>query len=322
MLIVIIGGLLFSPTFTLNAFWNVVLPCLPLSFLVASSLWRSVCPLSYLNMISSGKQGERVLRAKYIPRANAISVSLLFLLVPTRRFLFNENGIALAMLLLSIGVLAAYYGSFFIAKAGFCNSICPVLPVEKLYGQHPLIELKSSKCPSCTICTAKGCVDLSPQKAIRSATSKKPGSQDGWITTAFGVFAASFPGFIWGFYTIGNITWIEAGAVYLHIGVFSLISYLLVFTATRFFQWPARYVLPILAAASILCYYWFAIPQMLQFFGISSNLNVSVFRSVIYAVIGLWLARAVYQSKAFVATTKKIGLANQQRAIKSKIFDF
>ena len=56
------------------------------------------------------------------------------MLVPARRFLCNEHGIALAVVVISVAVAALAFGAVFDFKAGFCNAICPGLPVEKLYG--------------------------------------------------------------------------------------------------------------------------------------------------------------------------------------------
>ena len=109
-------------------------------------------------------------------------------------------------------------------KAGFCNSICPVLPVERLYGQAPLATLSNPRCPDCTLCTPRGCIDLSPSKSVAQTFGPVRRSQ-AWLFTSFGVFAGSFPGFVLGYFTWQDVPFAAAGTVYLAVGLVSAGSY-------------------------------------------------------------------------------------------------
>ena len=98
-----------------------------------------------------------------------------------------------------MAALAIAGGLAFDAKAGFCNAICPVLPVERLYGQSPLVRIGNPRCSSCTAC-APACIDRSPVRAPRQALGAAA-SRRFWTFSAFGGFAAAFPGFVLGYFT-------------------------------------------------------------------------------------------------------------------------
>ncbi len=288
----ILIGLLFQfPGISVKLFWNILIPLLPLTFLITPILWRSLCPLATLNMLSNGSIGRRKLKIPSLPHVGNFGLILLVIMVPARRFLFNEHGAILAATILLVAVTALALGAVFDAKAGFCNTICPVLPVEKLYGQHPLWEMRNPRCKPCTLCTPKGCVDLAPKKAITRAIGKTAGAH-AWLKTGYGMFAAAFPGFILGYFVTPNTSIAFAGTIYLQIAFWALGSYLITTSLVRLTRQKAASTLPILAAASIGIYYWFTAPLVLSVFG-PTALSVMIFRSVLLAIIGFWLGRAL-----------------------------
>ncbi|MDX1396662.1 MAG: hypothetical protein R3195_19940, partial [Gemmatimonadota bacterium] len=142
--VVAVGGLivllLVAPEPTLAWTWNVVVPVLPATFLLTPAIWRNACPLATLNEIPS-HIGRRGRNPTPLMASGAIAAGALFVLVPARRAVLNGSGEALAGLLIALGIAALVLGSYFAARSGFCNGVCPVLPVERLYGQHPLIEV-------------------------------------------------------------------------------------------------------------------------------------------------------------------------------------
>ncbi len=289
--VVLLAGLLFRPQSILNILWNVVIPLLPATFLISTAIWRSVCPLATLNMFTNGWWKRKRLTAKNVPRVQAMGIMLLLLLVPARRFLFNEHGDFLAIVIIAVAVAALVLGSVFDSKSGFCNAICPVLPVEKLYGQHPLWGLQNPRCATCQLCTAKGCIDLSPNKSIHRAVKGGSGNPP-WLTSAYGVFAASFPGFVFGYFSVENTSIAGALSIYLQIGAWALASYVFFYLMFRLLRVPSSIALPLVAAVAIGVYYWFASP------GISSAFNGSVIlanaiRSVALGLAAYWLYRAL-----------------------------
>ena len=139
----LLAALLLEPEIALLVLWSAAIPLLPATFLINPGLWRNVCPLATLNMFSGDIVGHRRLTARLIPPAGLLGIVLLAVMVPARRFLFNANAVALASTIAAVALAALVLGIFFEGKAGFCNSICPVLPVERLYGQSPLMQVSN-----------------------------------------------------------------------------------------------------------------------------------------------------------------------------------
>ena len=159
----LIVGLFSAPESALGLLWNVLIPILPATFLLSPLIWRALCPLATLNLLPNGLFAARTMPAALQKTLGTAGIALLLILVPARRFLFNEEGAILGIVILAVGALALGLGAIYPQKAGFCNTLCPVLPVEKLYGQHPLVAMKDTRCASCVRCVPKGCLDLAPQ---------------------------------------------------------------------------------------------------------------------------------------------------------------
>ena len=289
--LILIGGFIVQPEFALPVFWNVLIPALPASFLIAPALWRGTCPLATLNMLPNSRMGRRALPKRAIPTVNALGIVLLVVLVPARRFLFNEHGIALAVVVIAVAVAAVALGTVFDAKAGFCNAICPVLSVEKLYGQHPLVRMGNPHCALCLLCTPKGCMDLAPEKSAIQALGTAQKST-AWFKTAFGVFAAAFPGFVVGYFTTTNGPLSTAPSIYLNIALWACGSYLVVVMTVWLLKVRVAVVLPVLAATSIGLYYWFVAPIVAGTLGIAPTGTVIIQSAAIVLVV-VWLRRSL-----------------------------
>jgi hypothetical protein len=146
LMLVLIATLVLWPKPTLHVLWDMVIPLLPAVFLVNPLLWRNVCPLATLNAVS-GRVGYRAFGGSTALTAWTAGIVLLLVMVPARRFVFNSNGPVLSLTIAAVAALALVAGVLYARRAGFCNAICPALPVEKLYGQAPLRRC-SPLCPS------------------------------------------------------------------------------------------------------------------------------------------------------------------------------
>ncbi len=252
----LVTALVWKPSVALAVLWDVAIPLVPASLLISPALWRNVCPLATLNMLPNGVAGRRIPGKRLAAAATTAGILLLVILVPARRFLFNADGPALAITILAVAVLALVLGARFEAKAGFCNGVCPVLPVERLYGQHPLVEIGNPRCTPCTLC-ATGCLDIAPRKSI--ATVLGPARKSGaWLTTPYGIFAAAFPGFVLGYYLLHNVSLRAAGTVYLEVALWAGASYLVTLAGTWVFGLGAAATVRGLAVTAAGIYYWFA----------------------------------------------------------------
>ena len=288
--VVLLVGLVVRAEIALDVLWNVLIPLVPASLLVSPAIWRNVCPLATINMLLNRSAGGRVLKPNIISSAGMWGIVLLGILVPARRFLFNSDGIALAVTIVLVAVAALVLGAFFQFKAGFCNAICPVLPVERLYGQHPMVAIGNPRCNPCTLCTSKGCIDLTPTKSIAQTLGSARRSH-AWLMTGYGVFAASFPGFVVGYYTTQDGPLSTAGAVYGHVAIWALASYLATVVLVRAFNTNAGRTMVLLAASAAGLYYWFAAATITSAFAIEGIPTLGI-RVVGLTLVGVWLLRA------------------------------
>ena len=286
----LIAGFLFYPENTLNIQWNILIPILPATFIIAPGLWRNMCPLATLNMMFNKFAKRQTLPLKYVSAAGITGLLLLGILVPARRFMFNENGIALGATVLAVAIIALLLGAVFSRKAGFCNGICPILPVERLYGQSPLFRISNSRCLPCELCTGPRCIDLDPRISIMETIGEGYNSNK-WLLTPFGVFAASFPGFVAGYYTIQNVPFSQAGSIYYHIFFWAGVSFLIANIFIRLFRLKTRLALSILAGITVGIYYWFSAPIIATAWSLGSPAEW-ILRFAIFTLIATWFMRA------------------------------
>lgn len=280
----------------LTVLWNILIPLVPASLLISPAIWRNVCPLATLNLLSNRSVGGRVLPVEWLPGAGLVGIALLALMVPARRFLFNSDGLVLAITVSLVAVLALVLGGFFKVKAGFCNAICPVLPVERLYGQHPLVGVPNPRCAPCTHCTVKGCIDLAPRKSIAQTLGATRRSHE-WLTTGYGVFAAAFPGFVVGYYTTQDVSLSLAGSVYLNVALWSLGSYVATVLVVRAINMTASLAMVLLAGAAAGLYYWYAGSVIATEFDLAGT-GTAALRMVGLTIVAYWLFRAVPHAAA------------------------
>lgn len=283
-------GLVWRPDASLKILWNVVIPLVPASLLISPMLWRNSCPLATLNMISNRLAGRRTPSGPLAAGSTTLGVALLVVLVPARHFVFNTDGPALAMTIIAVAGAAVVLGAVFDAKAGFCNAMCPVLPVERLYGQSPLVNVANSRCPSCTLCT-QACLDLAPRKSIARVLGGARHSR-AWLKTPFGIFAASFPGFVLGYFTTADGPLTSAASIYVRVGAWAGLSYVLAVAAVVVFRIPAARIFPALAALAVGLYYWFAAPNLAAALGAPKAGEV-VLRVAALSLVAIWWWRAM-----------------------------
>jgi nitrite reductase (NADH) large subunit len=299
--LVLLAGLVAAPKPTLHILWDMVIPLLPAAFLLNPLLWRNVCPLATLNSLPGERVPPRHPDSATVSRAWIVGILLLALLVPARRFLFNQNGLALAFTIVLVALLALGTGFAFSRRSGFCNAICPVLPVEKLYGQSPLFDVGTARCGTCTVCTPIGCIELARAKTI-AQTLGPARRANGWLGSPFGAFAAAFPGFIIGYFTTQNGSPGTAVSVYLHVGLYAGASYLLVSLLAWMLRLPSTIELLLLGASSIALYYWLAAPTLAAAYD-APDVGPVVVRIAALALIAIWVSRGLTRARAHVAAT-------------------
>jgi hypothetical protein len=188
----LVGLGLVSPA-TPRVFWTILLPLLPLSVvLMGFHPWRQICPLAWFGEVgrtlNRGAQ-RRVpawLERWFFPVTFAVLLAMLVLrLVAT-----NGDPLWLSGLLLVAAVAAAATNAVFTGKT-WCNFVCPVGFVERVYTEPgSLRSTPSSLCVQCTACK-RHCPDIDQENAYwKDLTSR--GRQ-------LAIYA--FPGLVLAFYT-------------------------------------------------------------------------------------------------------------------------
>ncbi len=234
--------------------WGLAVPLLPLVFFIAPGLWRNICPLAAANQLPRLGGFTRGIahseRAKEL--AYPIGIALFFALVVGRKLLFNDSGEASAVLVL--GALAGAFagGLIFKGKSGWCSSICPLLPVQRLYGQTPFVTVANTHCRPCVGC-AKNCYDFNPR--IAWLADQYDGARHYAGYRRF--FAGVLPGFILAYYLVPPGDPLEMGLLTLGYMGLSLALY---HAADVLLKARQNEVPVLFAAAALNIYYWFAAP--------------------------------------------------------------
>jgi hypothetical protein len=240
-------------------------------------------------MLPNRPAGGRMLGNGEISKAGMIGIILLAVMVPARRFLFNADGPVLAMTVVVVVGLAVILGAVFDRKAGFCSSICPVLPVERLYGQRPLLMVANVRCTPCTMCVSRGCLDITQTKSIAQVLGRDRMSH-AWLGTHFGVFAAAFPGFVIGYNLTTNGAVSTAGLVYFTIGVASALSYAITVALVLVLNLEAGATVRGLGALAFAAYYWFAAATITRDLALPS-FALGLIRGAALALLVIWMSR-------------------------------
>ena len=138
----------------LPLFWGLIVPVLPLMFMLTPGVWRNICPLASSNQAPRrlGLIKGRVQKSLATGAAFPIGIGLFIAAIVARRLLFSTSGPATAALI--VGAMAAAFGGglLFKGKSGWCSSVCPLLPVQRLYGQTPFIKVANTQCEPCVGC--------------------------------------------------------------------------------------------------------------------------------------------------------------------------
>jgi len=257
-------ALMIRPRFGLSALWRVLIASAPALLVFAPGIWRNICPLATSANLLRRRHFKRWrLGPAWQGRFFFFSLVLLLILVPLRHVVLDTNGILTAGLLMGVTIVAAVLGSLFEGKSGWCSGLCPVLPVETLYGSRPGVTVSNMHCDRCERCVGV-CPDSTPGMDPLGANLTQ------WHTVAGMLMAGGFPGFVWGWFQVGDYTgpegWSHLGRAYgLPIGAMmvTLAIYLVVRLALTA-QHRTR-LTRVFAASAVACYYWYTIPALVGF---------------------------------------------------------
>lgn len=188
---------------------------------------------------------------------------MLFVIVPVRHIVLDTNGLATALTLALVAVAAFTAGYFFEWKSGWCSGLCPVHPVEKMYGQKVLFTPPNSHCGRCQNCVIP-CPDSIPDMNPAKANMRKSHRISSTL------LVGGLPGFIWGWFHVpdcnANAHWTDCvlafGLPYLTLGV-SLSLFLSLRKYLHEKHEPL--IVSAFAAAAVSFYYWYRIPALVGY---------------------------------------------------------
>jgi NADPH-dependent 2,4-dienoyl-CoA reductase/sulfur reductase-like enzyme/ferredoxin len=294
--------LVLRPEQGLFLLWKLVIPIVPAIFLVAPGLWRNVCPLAALNQLPRLAGFTKGLAHTPAIREYSFVVGIVafFALVSARKFLFNDDGLATAVLIGGALGLAFLGGVVFKGKSGWCSSVCPMLPVQRLYGQTPFVTVPNAHCKPCVGCT-KNCYDFNPRVAYLADQYDDDRRYVGYRR----FFAAVFPGFVAAFYLVPDPPAVTVQRMYFEFAAYMAVSLAAFTTLETFAKVRANTLTALFAVIAFNVYYWFAaetfvgaVSQIVQ--APAAPLWVWVIRGAAIAVTAVWLMRTLAVERRFV----------------------
>jgi len=258
----IIYNLIFNPSLGINLFWNILIPIAPLLLVFLAGLWRNVCPMASMSLLFRhlGMSKRKKLTIKQSGKLNLIAIIALFIIVPMRHAIFDMNGPATAILLFSIAAIAIVVGFFYEWKSAWCSGLCPIHPVEKLYGQKSKLSLPNAHCNECFKCVTP-CPDSTPNINPLSTSKTIYHKLTGFLTIG------AFPGFVWGWFQFPDFQGIYSFGqlimIYKQPMLGAIVTTLVYVILKRYIT--KNELIKLFAALAISCYYWFRIPALLGF---------------------------------------------------------
>ena len=254
----ILINLIFFQKLGLTLFWNILIPVAPVLLVIAVGVWRNVCPLGSLSLLPrhSGLSKRKRLTVEQSGALSLIAVIALLILAPLRHVLFDISGIATALLIMIVGVIAVITGFYFEWKSAWCSGLCPLYPVEKLYGMSNRFSIPNVQCDQCYRCVTP-CPDTTPGytpfTVAKTTYHKIAGS----------IMVGGFPGFVWGWFQVPTMKeklGLEQLLLVYNMPILGLVTTLLFFLILKRF-FPTGKLVSVFAASAVSCYYWFKLPS-------------------------------------------------------------
>jgi len=257
--------LIFFPATGIMLFWNILIPIAPLVLVLATGVWRNVCPLATTNLVprhykwSKGKK----LTPRQMGKLNLIGVSMLYLIVPLRHAVFNLNGPATAGLIFFMASVGFGLGFIYEWKSVWCSGLCPVHPVEKLYGGNVMMPVPNAHCGECMNCVIP-CPDSTPNM------NPNLSGRNLYQKASAVLIIGGLPGFIWGWFHVPDSAQILSVTDFFSVYLFPVAGLLTSLLVYGLLTWAlprsaGKKLAAFFAAAAVSCYYWYRIPSLFGF---------------------------------------------------------
>jgi len=156
-----------APGIAGRIFWTVAVASLPLLFVTAGyHRWRRICPLAAMAQWPArlGIGGRRRAGTWLQAHAYGVVFGVFLVCLWLRLVATNGDGRALAAFLATLCAGAFVTGTIYTGKT-WCNYVCPVSFVEKLYTEpRGLRDTPNSQCGACTACRP-ACPDINEENS-------------------------------------------------------------------------------------------------------------------------------------------------------------
>jgi CRP-like cAMP-binding protein len=175
-----------------GAVWTILVAGLPIFIvLVGYHRWRRICPLAFFAQLPARLKRPGTRKAGPWLEANYYYVvfGVFFISLWLRLIATNGDAYAIMAFFVVLSLTALLFGMLYTGKT-WCNYVCPVSFVEKIYTEpHGLRETPNSQCTKCTACK-KFCPDINEENGYWKDIDSRP--------KRFIYYA--FPGLVFGFY--------------------------------------------------------------------------------------------------------------------------
>jgi NADPH-dependent 2,4-dienoyl-CoA reductase/sulfur reductase-like enzyme/ferredoxin len=302
--LIVVMLLIAAPDTGLFIMWKVVIPLLPLLFITAPGLWRNLCPLAASNQmprwlgITKGLTPPAWLR-EY---GYVIAISLFVGFVALRKLGMDDSGPWSALLL--IGAMAGGFtgGIVLKGKSGWCSTMCPLLPVQRIYGQTPFVMVANSHCQPCVGCV-KNCYDFNPRAAYLADLNDPDPYWSGYRK----LFVGAFPGLIYAFFHVPDHPAASVGEILGRIAVYMLVSagsFLLLSSVAKV---SAHKLTTLYGAIAFSIFYWDGAPNLYAAWSDGPTPDVATWglRAAFIAIAAAWLLRTYAKEDVFQREARK-----------------
>ncbi|MBS1532809.1 MAG: hypothetical protein JSU01_21075 [Bacteroidetes bacterium] len=257
--------LLFFPSIGLLLFWNILIPVAPALLVVSTGLWRNICPLATTALLPRhfGLSKRKKLKPNQSGILGLIAVIMLFLIVPLRHAVFNNNGPATAALIISLTTIGVAVGFRYEWKSAWCSGLCPIHPVERLYGGNSFISIPNMHCDLCANCVVP-CPDSTRNLDTGHYVKMRAQRISNFLITG------GLPGFIWGWFHVPDQNKLSTAAAFAGVYTIPLLGLLTTLLFYRILQLTVkskngRALTGLFAASAVSCYYWYRLPGLFGF---------------------------------------------------------
>jgi NADPH-dependent 2,4-dienoyl-CoA reductase/sulfur reductase-like enzyme/ferredoxin len=300
--------LIVDPKLGLFIMWKFAVPLLPLVFFLAPGIWRNICPMASINQLPRKLNFSFAYTTPtwFKTASYVVAILILFTVVSLRKIIFNYNGFALAIMIFSLLIGAFIMGIIFKGKSGWCGGLCPLNPVQRVYGQTPMMTVPNNHCQPCVSCT-KNCYDFKPSIAYLADIHDK----DQYFVGDRKLFISAFPGFILAFYLLPDYPYISILELFIEFGSFMIFSVGFFYFLETFIRQSSYKLISLYVIACINLYYWFNIPVILTTVGQLSDSTFTGWslwsgRFLILVMSLVWFVKTLKKENQFISLSLDI----------------